>query len=204
MPMSSDSDDDFTKADRCVPAYVSAAREIGKLASDSGTGRPLIGLVFGLGADGKPILWAGEVAQAIAMSKVAAQHFPGGSLAKSVDAGATSDLSETLLDGLADVDGDIAAVYFDVTGTTLAASGTSDYKTMTLYKRDGAGGSAEAVATADTKTTAFTQWTSVAFTIDATKSFLLSTDLLTLSESHGGNGAIIPAGKLRVIRKAGH
>lgn len=132
-----------------------------------------------------------------------ANAFPGGSVAKAIDAGAATDLAETFLDGIARVHGPVAAVYFDVTGTTLAASGDTDFKTLILCKRTAADPSTQVtVASATTKTTAWTQYTSIAFTAVAGAVDLLEDDLLSIYETHGGSGAIIPAGKLRVIRKA--
>jgi hypothetical protein len=61
------------------------------------------------------------------------------------------------------------------------------------------------IATLDTKTVACTQWTSRAFTLITTAGYcdLLETDNLTLVRVHGGNGAIIPAGWVRVIERIG-
>lgn len=204
--------DAFTAADVGTTWWFADSETPGKL-SHTGTlaganlkNRSLGGLVVGLVAKGRAAIrhWGGPIAQAIARGVHCANHFPGGSLAKAIDSGATVDIAETLLDGCANVHGPIAAVYFDVTGTTLAASGTTDYKTMNVYKRDGAGGGTTLVATVDTQTTAFTQWTTVAFTLStvAGANALLETDILTFSQAHTGNGAVIPAGKLRVIRKA--
>lgn len=203
--------DGFSAADVGVPWWIADTETPGKL-SHTGTlaganlkNRSLGGLVFGLVRKGSTAIraWGGPLAQAIARAVHAVNHFPGGSLAKAVDAGDATDIGETLLDGCANVHGPIAAVYFDVTGTTLAASGTSNYKTMNIYKRDGAGGGTTLVATVDTQTTAFTQWTTVAFTLSAVAgaNALLEGDILTFSQAHTGSGASIPAGKIRVIRK---
>jgi hypothetical protein len=92
-----------------------------------------------------------------------------------------------------------------VEGATLAASGATNFATFTLYKRDGAGGAAVSVATLTTKTIAFTQWTTVSFTLSAVAGAvdLLETDLLTLVRTTGASGAIAPAGTVRAILKVG-
>lgn len=202
--------DGFTAADVGTAWWIKDTETPGKLSHTGTVGgadlknRSLGGLVFGLFAKARTAIriWGGPIAQAIARGVLCANAFPGGGLAKAVDAGAATDIAETLLDDLPKVHGPIVAVEFFVTGTTLAASGTSDYKTMNLYKRDGAGGGATLVATVDTQTTAFTQWTTVSFTLQSASAIaILEGDILTFSQAHTGNGAIIPAGKLRVVRK---
>jgi hypothetical protein len=203
--------DGFTAADVGVPFFIADANTPGKLSHTSTKNRTLGGLVFGLVKTGSLAIyhWAGPVAQAIARGVMGADMFPGGSLSKVIDAGAATDtvngIAEAMLDGIASVHGKVAAVKFDVEGTTLAASGVTDYGVLTLWKRPAAGGTAVAVASVDTQTTAFTKWETVTFTLSVVSGAVdvNETDQLTLIRTHGGSGAIIPAGKVRVFRKVG-
>lgn len=167
--------------------------------------RSLGGLVLGLVRKGSPAIrfWVGPVAQAIARGVLLANAFPGGSWAKAVDASASTDLAEVVIDNQPKAHGPVIGVEFLVEGTTLAASGTSNYATLTLSRRDGAGGVAVVVATADSQTTAWTQWTAVTFALSAVAGAVngLETDIFTIQRTHTGSGAALPAGRLRVIRK---
>ena len=147
-----------------------------------------------------PLVWEGPVASLVARSGNVTRNYVGGSLAKAVDAGAATDLSETLLDNISPHHGTVSAVRFIVSGTTLAASGGTDYKTLKLWKRPASGGTPVLVASADTQTTAWTQWETVTFTLSAVAGAKdkLETDIYTVTEAHAGSGAIIPAGKLVV------
>jgi hypothetical protein len=203
--------DGFTAADVATPFYLADGNTPGKLSHTATKNRTLGGLVFGLVKTGSTAIyhWAGPLAQAIARAVVAADMFPGGSLSKVIDAGAATDtvngIAEAMLDSMAAVHGKVAAVQFSVEGTTLAASGVTDYSTLTLWKRPAAGGTPVAVASVDTRTTAFTKWETVTFTLSVVAGAVdvLETDQLTLIKTHGGTGAIIPAGKVRVFRKVG-
>ena len=199
--------DGFGATDIGVPFWIADTNTPGKLSHTSTKNRSLGGLVLGLVTYGGTAIRfiGGVVGQLLGRAAMMADAFPGGSVAKAIDAGAATDLSETFLDGIARVHGPVSAVYFDVTGTTLAASGNTDYKTFILCKRTAADPSTQVtVASATTKTTAWTQYTSVAFTLSAVAGAvdLLEDDLLSVYQTHGGSGAIIPAGKIRVIRKA--
>lgn len=199
--------DGFAATDVGCPVWIADTNTPGKLSHTSTKNRSMGGFFLGLVAYGSTGIRfiGGVVGQLLGRAAMMADAFPGGSLAKAIDAGAATDLAETFLDGIARVHGPVAAVYFDVSGTTLAASGGTDYKTLILCKRTAAlPGTQVTVATADTKTTAWTQFTSIPFTLSAVAGAidLLEDDLLTVYETHGGSGAIIPAGKIRVIRKA--
>lgn len=199
--------DGFSATDVGVPFYIVDANTPGKLSHTATKNRSLGGLVLGLVTYGGTAIRfiGGVVGQLLGRAAMMANAFPGGSVAKAVDAGAATDLGETFLDGIARVHGPVSAVYFDVSGATLAASGNTDFKTFILCKRTAADPATQVtVATADTKTTAWTQYTSIAFTLSAVAGAvdLLEDDLLSVYQTHGGSGAIIPAGKLRVIRKA--
>ncbi len=199
--------DGFDETSVGIPFWIADTSTPGALSHTSTKNRSLGGIVLGLVKYGSTAvrLMGGVVGQLLGRAAMMANAFPGGSVAKAVDAGAATDLSETFLDGIARVHGPVAAVYFDVSGATLAASGNTDFKTFIVAKRTAADPSTlVTVASATTKTTAWTQYTSVAFTLSAVAgaASLLEDDLLSIYQTHGGSGAIIPAGKLRVIRKA--
>lgn len=203
-------------ADIAAPIFAADANTPG-LLSHTGTvaattlkNRSLIGLSMGLVKVGGTAIkhFVGPIAQAIARGVMLANAANGGALYKVIDAGAGTDTVNTLAEALvprAKHHGTVTAVEFVIDGTTLAASGVTDFTTLTLWKRDGAGGSAVSVATITTKTIAFTQWTAVTFTLSVVAGALdlLETDILTLVKTHGGSGAIVPSGALRVIEKVG-
>lgn len=203
IPSSTADNDSFGATDVGVTYYVADENTPGRLSNRAGNNRSMHGLVLGL-FNGLPVLWSGVVAWCVARAVHVVDAFPDARYAKAIDAGAATDLAEANVPR-ARVHGKVTRVDFVVEGTTLAASGATDYKTMTLSKRDGAGGSPVVVATVDTQTTAFTQWTAVSFTLSAVAGALdlLETDLLTIQESHASSGAIIPAGTLRVFTKVG-
>lgn len=204
--------DSFSSASVGTPWWIADTETPGAL-SHTGTvaganlkDRTLGGLVVGLVRKGSTAIrhWGGPIAQAIARGVMMANAFPGGSWAKAVDASASTDLSEVAIDNQAKIHGPVIAVEFLVEGTTLAASGATNYATLTLSRRDGAGGVAVVVATADSQTTNWTQWTVVMFTLSAVAGAVnvLETDILTIQRTHTSAGAALPAGRLRVIRKA--
>lgn len=204
------------RADIMAPIFGADANTPG-LLSHTGTvaganlkNRTLIGLAGGLVKEGGVAIKhaVGPIFQAIARGVMLANAHGGGSIYKVIDAGAGTDTVNTLAEALVPkgkLHGTIAAVEFVIDGTTLAASGVTDFTTLTLWKRDGAGGAAVSVATITTKTIVFTQWTTVTFTLSVVAGALdlLETDLLTLVKTHGGAGAIVPSGFLRVIEKVG-
>jgi hypothetical protein len=200
-------DTDFGKA-----CYGVDNQTIGKLSNYSGANRSAIGVFLGLvnsttgAVDTR--FWGGVAGWYAARTAMMADGANGGMLVKVIDAGATTDT----VNGYAEANvprpklhGTLTAVEFTVEGATLAASGATNFATFTLYKRDGAGGAAVSVATLTTKTIAFTQWTTVSFTLSAVAGAvdLLETDLLTLVRTTGASGAIVPAGTVRAILKVG-
>lgn len=219
-PNSTTAGDGFTAADLGVPAYAAGPSTCGKL-SHTGTvtgadlaNRSCVGLVIGLDPDSpvggaaRPMVWEGPVAHAVARGVMLANANTA-SLRKVIDAGATTDTVNAVGEALiprSPTKGTITAIKFDVEGTTLSASGNTDYATITVYRRAGAAGDAPvAVGTITTKTLAFTQWTTLDFTLSAVAGALdnLEPDLLTAVKTHGGNGAIVPAGTIRVIERTG-
>lgn len=209
-PCSTTANDGFTAADIGKPVFCAGASTPGKLSHTGTTAagtlkdRSIMGVCLGLdpdspsGGPARPVVWEGPVAGVVARAALLASKALGGSLSKAVDAGATTDLAETLCDNVSPHHGRVVGVRFIVSGTTLPASGATDFKTLILWKRPAAGGTAVAVASADTKTTAWTQWETVSFTLsaDAAATDKLEDVIYTVTETHGGTGAAIPAGKL--------
>lgn len=204
--------DGFTVADIGKPVFCAGPSTHGKLSHTGTTAganladRTCVGLCLGLdpdspsGGTARPYVWEGPVAQKVACAAMVTAAYVGGSLAKAIDAGAATDLAETLLDNVSPHHGRVSGVRFIVSGTTLAASGATDFKTFILWKRPASGGVAVNVASQTTITQAWTQWETVSFVLSvvAGATDKLETDIYTVTQTHGGNGAIIPAGKLVV------
>ncbi len=196
-----------------VPIWAVDNQTVGLLSNLSGTNRSLLGLAFGLDPDGVngnpvPIIWPGPVAWSIARGVCLADAANGGSLAKTIDPDATTDTVNTLAEAQLSrqkIHGKVSAIEFSVTGATLAASGATNYTVFTVWKRDGVGGSPVSLGTLSTALLAFTQWTTLSFTLSAVAGALdlLETDLITVTKTHGSSGAIAPAGNFRVVQKVG-
>ncbi len=213
-PGSTVANDAFSLASIGVPAFCAGGGTAGALSHTGTTAganlknRSLVGLCLGLdpdspsGGTARPYLWDGPIARCVAKGVMVAKRYVGGTLTKVIDAGAGTDsvnaVAEDVLDGCSPHHGKVGAVRFVVKGTTLAAAPT-DYSTLILWRRPAAGGVAVSVATADTQT-AWTQFETVTFTLSVVAGALdkLETDIFTLTKTHAGNGAVVPAGKLVV------
>jgi hypothetical protein len=200
--------DAFVDTDYGAVGYVIDNQTIGKLSNSAGVNRSMGPIFLGLdkSEQNKPEFAIGPMYTLLARAVHHSTNASGGAIYKVIDAGAGTDTVNTLAEALvprAKLHGQVQAVEFVVDGTTLAASGNTDFTALTLQKRDGVGGAPVTVATVTTKTLAFTQWTAVQFTLSAVAGAtdLLETDLLTLVKTHGGAGAIVPSGSLRVIEK---
>ncbi len=204
FPNSTASLDAILDSDYAVACWAVDNQTVGKLSHVAGSNRSLLGVAFGLDPDNNtPIVYPGPIGWLLGRAALAQDNALAGSYVKAIDSGATNDLSEDLIPRTGTLHGKVAAAYLDVSGTTLAATGATNIKTLTISKRDGAGGAAVVVATLDTSVTAMTQWTSVPFVLSAVAGAtnLLETDLLTIQESHAAGGGIIPAGTIRVVMK---
>lgn len=204
--------DTFADADFGKVAWGVDNQTIGKLSNYAGANRSMVGVFVGMNesdtATDDTRFWGGVAGWYAARTAHLSDGANGGTLVKVIDAGATTDTVNGYAEALVPrpkLHGTLTAVEFTVEGATLAASGATNFATFTLYKRDGAGGAAVSVATITTKTIAFTQWTTVSFTLSAVAGAvdLLETDLLTLVRTTGASGAIVPAGTLRAILKVG-
>lgn len=209
LPASTIASDGFTDADFGVPFFIKDENTPGKLSNNSGSNRSMGGLVFGLDpATQTPVLWSGPVAWNIARAAHMANANTGASIYKVIDAGAGTDT----VNGIAECvmprgkhHGTVVAVEFIVSGATLAASGNTDFTTLTVFKRDVTGATQTSLATITTKVNVFTQFTTLTFVLSAVAGALdlLETDIITLAKTHGGNGAVVPEGHVRVIMKVG-
>jgi hypothetical protein len=214
VSISTIANDSFTDADFWTPFYIADENTIGKLSNYSGSNRSIGGMFMGIDRlTGLAIVWVGPLAWSVARSTQATAGHMTGVVFKGVDTAAATDTFPGLIGATASEiviprtrqHGRVTAIDFVTEGTTLAASGATDYGQLNVSKRDGAGGTATVIATATSKTVAFTQWTAHAFTLDTTTGYLdlLEGDILTLTRTHGGSGAVIPAGYVRVTEKVG-
>jgi hypothetical protein len=157
FPNSTASNDAILDSDYAVACWAVDNQTVGKLSHVSGSNRSLLGCAFGLDPDNNtPIIYPGPIGWLLARASLQADNTLAASYPKVIDTGATNDLAEDLMVRTGPLHGKVAAAYFDVSGTTLAATGATNIKTMTISKRDGAGGSPVVVATLDTSVTAMT------------------------------------------------
>ena len=158
------------------------------------------GLVFGLAVDSTPVAWCGPVASLLARSQLVANAVNGGAY-QIADAAASTTTAETAMTR-PKMHGVVTAVEY--VGGAIAANNT-DYVTITISKRDGAGGGATVVATYDSRAAnqgAATAFVPMAFALSAVNGALnlLETDVLTVTVAKGGAGKAV-VGSIRVVQK---
>ena len=195
--------DAFLATDYGVIAYDAGNGTPGKLSNYSGSNRSIMGIVFGLADDGTPRLWCGTAAQIAARSLMVSNTVLLGQHNYLVDAGAGTDLTEIQFsEARAKLHGMITSIEY-VPNATLAATGGTDFKTLTVTKYDSAGANPVVVGTMTT-TLVQTKWVAKAFTLSAVAHALevLEGDQFTIQNSHGGSGAVTPAGVIRINGKA--
>lgn len=185
--------DSFSAADVCTPAYIKDENTLGKLSNYSGSNRSLAGLVFGVSPDARllPRAWVGPVAQAVARGVLMADAFPLAST-EIADAAASTAIAEKAI-RRPKIKGTITSIEF--TGAAIAADNT-DYITVTVSKRDGAGGGAVSLGTYDSRAAnngAVTAFTPAVFTLSVVAGalYLLPTDVVTITTVKGGSGKVI-------------
>lgn len=200
MPASTIANDAFTKADFCAVAFDAGNGVPGKLSNYSGS-RSILGVVFGVDERGYPRLWAGPAASAVARALLVADRF---SLASTeiADAAASTAISEKAI-RRPKVKGTVTSIEF--TGAAIAADNT-DYITVTVAKRDGAGGGAVTLGTYDSRAAnngAVTAFVPALFTLSVVAGalYLLETDIVTITTVKGGSGKVI-TGPVTVHGKA--
>ena len=192
--------DGFTDADFGVPFYIASENTLGKLSNQGGNNRSVGGLVFGLAVDSTPVAWCGPVASLLARAQLIANAVNGGSY-QIADASAGATTAETAMTR-PKMHGVVTAVEY--VGGAIAANNT-DYVTITISKRDGAGGGATVVATYDSRAAnqgAATAFVPMAFALSAVNGALnlLETDVLTVTVAKGGAGKAV-VGSIRVVQK---
>lgn len=201
QPDSTIANDSFSAVDQCVVAFDVGNGVPGKLSNYSGSNRSIMGLVFGVDDMGNPRVWAGPVASAVARAVLIEKNF---SLASTeiADAAASTAIAEKAI-RRPKVKGTITSIEF--TGAAIAADVT-DYITVTVSKRDGAGGGAVSLGTYDSRAAnngAVTAFVPASFTLSVVAGalYLLETDIVTITTVKGGSGKVI-TGPVTVHGKA--
>jgi hypothetical protein len=202
MVFSTLSADGFTAADSGgVPAFIATENTIGRKSNVAGSNRSIAGMVYGINGDGTARFWGGPMAQAVARSILLLNAYPLAAYTIA-DAAANTATAETVMRRPA-VKGTVTSITF--TGAAIAANNT-DYDTVTVSKRDGAGGAAVVLGTYDTRAAnqgAVTAFTPAAFLLSVVAGalFLLETDIVTVIGVKGGAGKVL-TGEILVNGKA--
>ncbi len=191
--------DSFADTDLGIPFFIADEAVPGKKSNHSGSNRSLGGLVLGL-FDGAPVLFSGLVAWLIARATLIADNKVGAWL-HVADAAASTAIAEQAIER-EKLHGVVTSVQF--TGAAIAADNT-DYITVTVAKRDGAGGAATTIATYDSRAAnqgAITAFVPAAFALSAVAGALnvLETDIITVTTVKGGSGKVI-TGSIRVLQR---
>lgn len=200
-PASTIASDGFSKIDVCTPAFVADGNMLGKKSNDSGSNRGLAGLVLGVDVNGNPRSYVGPIAQAIARGVLIADRFMLAST-EIADAAANTAISEKAI-LRPRVKGTVTSI--SLTGAAIVADNT-DYITVTVSKRDGAGGGAVVLGTYDSRAAnngAVTAFVPAEFTLSVVAGalYLLETDIVTITTVKGGSGKVI-TGQVLVNGKA--
>lgn len=197
--------DGFSASDVGVPFWIADTNTPGKLSHTSTKNRSMGGIVLGLVTySGVAIrIIGGVVGQLLGRAAMMADAIVLGAHNYAVDAGAATDLTETEFNvARAKLHGKITSIEF-IANATLAATGGTDFKTLTVTKY-AADGTAPVVVGTMTTVLVTTKWVAKAFTLSAVAGALdiLEGDIFTIQNSHGGSGAVTPAGVIRVNGKA--
>lgn len=201
LPDSTIESDSFSAADQCVVAFDAGNGVPGKKSNHSSASRSIIGLVFGVNDAGNPIVWGGPVASAVARGILLAKNYPLAST-EIADAASSTAIAEKAI-RRPKVKGTVTSIEF--TGAAIAADVT-DYITVTVSKRDGAGGGAVSLGTYDSRAAnqgAVTAFTPASFLLSVVAGalYLLETDVVTITTVKGGSGKVI-TGQVLVNGKA--
>lgn len=191
QPASTESGDGFTAANFLTVCFDAGNGVPGKKSNHGGSNRSIIGLVFGVDERGYPRVWAGPIASLLARWLLAADNHKLAST-EIADAAASTAISEKTIDH-AQLHGTVTSIVFN--GAAIAADNT-DYVTITVAKRDGAGGGAVTLGTYDSRAAnngAVTAFVDAAFTLSAVAGALnlLETDIVTITTAKGGSGKVI-------------
>lgn len=199
-PASTTSNDPFLATDIGAVAWIKDENTIGKLSNSGGSNRSIAGLVFGLDEAGCPVLWTGPIAHLLARAALVVANAPLASHTLS-DAAAGTATAERIV-RRPRWHGTVTSVTY--CGAAVAADNT-DYVTITVAKRDGAGGGATTIATYDSRAAnegAATAFVPKAFTLSVVAGAvdLLESDEVLITVAKGGSGKQL-TGEVRVNGK---
>jgi len=160
----------------------------GTVAGANLKNRSLLGLALGRVKEGSAAIyhWVGPIAQAVARAVMMADAYPLASFGIA-DAAASTAVAERAI-RRPKMHGRVTDVTF--TGAAVVADNT-DYVTITIAKRDGAGGGATTIATYDSRAAsqgAITAFVPAAFALVAGTLDLLESDIVTVTTVKGGSG----------------
>lgn len=200
-PASTISGDGFTQADTCTPAWIASENALGRRSNYLGANRSLAGLVVSVSSGLAPRAWVGPIAQAVARGVLIANAYP---LAETsfTDAAASTTTVERAITR-PKIHGTVTSIEF--AGAAIAADNT-DYATITISRRDGAGGAAVVLGTYDTRAAnqgAVTAFVPALFSLSLVSGVLnlLETDIVTIATTKGGAGKAL-VGSVLVNGKA--
>lgn len=200
---SEESNDALLLTDYAAPFWIVDNQTVGRLSNFGGVNRSLGGLAFGIDPDNDtPIIFPGPIGWTLARASLLADAAILASVPV-VDAAASDAISERSIP-TEKLHGKISAI--QLVGAAIAADNT-DYITVTISKRDGAGGAAVVLGTYDSRAAnqgALTAFTPKAFSLSVVAGALnlLETDVVTITTVKGGAGKLI-SGFVRVIGKVG-
>lgn len=194
--------DGFDITDVCTVAFDAGDGVPGKLSHNGGSSRSILGIVFGLDDAGRPRLWCGPQAHAMARALLIAKNFPLASH-EIADAAANTAVSERIVSFRPKVKGTVTDITY--TGSALVV-GDTDYVTISVAKRDGAGGSPVVLGTYDSRAAgngAATAFVPKSFTLSVVAGalYLLESDVVTITTVKGNSGQVL-TGEILVNGKA--
>lgn len=194
--------DGFDQTDVATPFYIADGNTPGKLSNSGGKDRSLGGLVIGVAQPGQNDIriWTGPIAQLLARAALVVNAASGAKY-QIADAAAGTVTTEVAIDRNA-WHGLVTGVTY--TGDAVAAD-NGNYVTVTISKRDGAGGAAVVIATYDSRAAnqgAATQHIPMAFALSAVAGALnlLETDIVTITATKTGAGQAL-RGTIRLAEK---
>ena len=203
FPNSTESNDAILSSDIAVPCYAVDNQTVGKKSNHGGTNRSLLGLALGIDTDNNtPIIYPGPIGWLLGKLAMMSDATNVAEFAIA-DAAANTATAERAIPS-SKIHGLVSAIQF--VGAAVAADNT-DYVTITVSKRDGAGGAAVVLGTYDSRAAnqgAVTAFVPAAFSLSAVAGALnvLETDIITLTVVKGGSGKTL-TGAFRVITKVG-
>jgi hypothetical protein len=200
IPASAEAGDGFADTDFGKAFYIADENTPGKLSNFGANDRSLGGLVFGLDTDGYPILWTGPVAWLLARAVQALDATVGAQLY--IENALASDTTTERAIHREPVHGLVTGIEF--IGAAVTGDGTN-FATMTISKRDGAGGAAVVLGTYSTDTGAestISVFEPAVFTLSVVAGALnlLETDIVTATVTKDGTGQVLD-GVIRVVQQ---